>query len=67
MPAMTDPVPHHWLEPDEPPPFSAHNLTGASPCVLLCDHASNRIPRRLAELGLPVSELGRHIAWELGA
>ncbi|MDY7229369.1 N-formylglutamate amidohydrolase [Hyalangium rubrum] len=64
---MTDPVPHRWLEPDESPSFSAHNLDGASPCVLLCDHASNRVPRRLAELGLPASELGRHIAWDLGA
>jgi predicted N-formylglutamate amidohydrolase len=63
---MTDPVSHHWLEPDEPPAFSTHNLTGASPCVLLCDHASNRVPRRLAGLGLPASELGRHIAWDLG-
>jgi len=35
--------------------------------VLLCDHASNRIPAELNNLGLPESELVRHIAWDPGA
>lgn len=35
--------------------------------VLLCDHASNRIPVELANLGLPETELARHIAWDIGA
>lgn len=35
--------------------------------VLLCDHASNRIPIELGNLGLPKSELIRHIAWDIGA
>jgi len=33
----------------------------------LCDHASNRIPPELGQLGLPESELERHIAWDIGA
>jgi predicted N-formylglutamate amidohydrolase len=33
----------------------------------VCDHASNRIPLRYANLGLPASELVRHIAWDPGA
>jgi predicted N-formylglutamate amidohydrolase len=35
--------------------------------VLLCDHASNFIPVELDDLGLPESELARHIAWDIGA
>jgi len=33
----------------------------------LCDHASNHIPAELHDLGLPASELARHIAWDIGA
>lgn len=33
----------------------------------MVDHASARIPRRLEELGLPPSQLQRHIAWDIGA
>jgi predicted N-formylglutamate amidohydrolase len=35
--------------------------------VLFCDHASNYIPEELHDLGLPASELARHIAWDIGA
>jgi predicted N-formylglutamate amidohydrolase len=35
--------------------------------VIFCDHASNHIPAELQELGLPPSELSRHIAWDIGA
>lgn len=35
--------------------------------VIFCDHASNRIPEELHNLGLPASELDRHIAWDIGA
>jgi predicted N-formylglutamate amidohydrolase len=37
------------------------------PALLACDHASARVPRRLAGLGLSPAELGRHIALDLGA
>ena len=40
---------------------------GAGRFVILCDHASNRIPPELHGLGLPSSELARHIAWDIGA
>src|SRR6185437_5055318 len=32
-----------------------------------CDHAGNRIPRRLGTLGVSDSERQRHIAWDIGA
>jgi predicted N-formylglutamate amidohydrolase len=35
--------------------------------VIFCDHASNRVPAELENLGLPQSELERHIAWDIGA
>ena len=35
--------------------------------LLVCDHASNHIPEELDNLGLPPSELQRHIAWDIGA
>jgi predicted N-formylglutamate amidohydrolase len=43
------------------------NPSGASPVVLLCEHASNFIPPEYAGLGLSSAELGRHIAWDIGA
>lgn len=55
------------LHPDEPRAFSEWGLEGRSAFVIVADHASNRIPRRLGTLGLPASELERHIAWDIGA
>jgi predicted N-formylglutamate amidohydrolase len=51
---------------DEPPPYAVINPDGASPYLLLCEHASNHIPRALGNLGLPESERQRHIAWDIG-
>lgn len=43
------------------------NGRGTSPIVLVCEHASNRLPKCLGTLGLPARELSRHIAWDPGA
>ena len=40
---------------------------GDSPFLIVCDHAGNRIPRRLGTLGVSASERARHIAWDIGA
>ncbi|HMJ13130.1 MAG TPA: N-formylglutamate amidohydrolase [Polyangiaceae bacterium] len=55
------------LAPDEPPAFEVIEGDDISPYFLICDHAGRRIPRALAELGLPELELQRHIAWDIGA
>jgi predicted N-formylglutamate amidohydrolase len=34
--------------------------------LLLGDHAGNRVPERLAGLGLPPAKLDRHIGWDIG-
>jgi predicted N-formylglutamate amidohydrolase len=58
----TDPL----LDPDEPPPCEVVNPHGAATAVLLCDHATFRLPRRLGDLGLPPELLRSHIGWDLG-
>lgn len=50
-----------------PPPVTLLNAGGASPFVLLCEHASNHIPPEYQALGLPAAELERHIAHDIGA
>src|SRR4051812_2022670 len=54
------------LDTAEVPPVREENAAGASPFLLLCDHYGRLIPRALGDLGLPASELARHIAWDIG-
>ncbi len=37
------------------------------PFLLICDHAGNRVPQKLGNLGLTYTELERHIAFDRGA
>ncbi|MBL8258215.1 MAG: N-formylglutamate amidohydrolase [Candidatus Competibacteraceae bacterium] len=55
------------LDDEEPPPFTLLNPQGTAAAVLVCDHASNRIPAALGQLGLGPVERSRHIAWDIGA
>ena len=54
------------LEGEEAPALVV-NGGGRSSYVLACEHASNQLPTSLGTLGLPESELQRHIAWDIGA
>ena len=54
------------LEAVEVPPVFEENAAGRSPFLLTCDHYGPLIPRTLGDLGLPASELSRHIAWDIG-
>ena len=47
-------------------PVVEHNPLGRSPFLLTSDHFGRAIPKRLGDLGLPESELRRHIAWDIG-
>jgi predicted N-formylglutamate amidohydrolase len=40
---------------------------GGGSLVIVCEHASNRLPQALGSLGLKPSDLDRHIAWDPGA
>jgi predicted N-formylglutamate amidohydrolase len=51
---------------EEVPPVFEDNLAGRSPFLLTCDHYGRLIPRMLGDLGVPESELTRHIAWDIG-
>ena len=54
------------LEGDDDPPVLEENAKGRSPFLLTSDHYGRTIPRALGDLGLPESELTRHIAWDIG-
>lgn len=62
-------IPEHapLLGTHEPPSFEVINARGAGRAVVVCDHASNRVPRCLAGLGLSPAQLASHIAWDPGA
>lgn len=55
------------IGPDEPPPFEVVNANGRAPFLLVCDHASRRIPSTLRQLGVADWVLDRHVACDIGA
>ena len=54
------------LTDDEVPPVLEENADSTSPFFFTCDHYGRLIPRVLGDLGVPGSELTRHIAWDIG-
>ena len=59
--------PARILSPGEPPPFRIENSQGRGVGLVICDHASNRVPRSLKDLGLKKTDLKKHIGWDIGA
>jgi predicted N-formylglutamate amidohydrolase len=51
------------------PAYEIANPAGNPAVILLCDHASNRVPDEVAggDLGLPATDMARHIAYDVGA
>ena len=43
------------------------NPQAPSPLIIVCDHASNRVPHSLHLLGLKPAQLALHIAHDIGA
>ena len=56
-----------FLAADEPAAVEIANADGGGRAVLVCDHASNRLPRKLGTLGLGAADLADHVAWDPGA
>lgn len=54
------------LHDDEASVFRVLREGGGSPFLLTADHAGNRIPRALGDLGVSEAELRRHIGWDIG-
>lgn len=48
-------------------PVVVENPEGAGPFVIVCDHASNRIPDEYQSFGFDDDALATHIAWDPGA
>ena len=65
-PAQTTTTPS-LLQVAEPLPYELYNEDAGGRLLLVCDHASNRVPQRLEQLGLSDAELARHIGWDIGA
>lgn len=68
MPAIQSTTwPGPLLMAGEPPALEVVNGDSSATVVLTCDHASNRLPRRLGNLGLAQRDLDSHIGWDVGA
>ena len=50
----------------EPKPYVIENEKGGARIVVICDHASNRIPKALGTLGVSAKDRKKHIAWDVG-
>jgi predicted N-formylglutamate amidohydrolase len=61
------PADENYLFDDEEPGVSVLNPYGDSPFLFTCDHASNRIPRRIGDLGVSPADMMSHIGWDPGA
>jgi predicted N-formylglutamate amidohydrolase len=64
---MVDAHPSRLLSEDEPPAVFEEGRERRSAFLIAVDHASPRLPRSLGDLGLTAPDLGRHIAWDIGA
>lgn len=54
------------LGPNDPAPFTLFNAQGASPFLLIGDHAGSLIPAALGDMGLDARDRSRHIAIDIG-
>ncbi len=52
---------------DAIPVVQTVNAGGSGPFVIVCDHASNRIPDPYGDLGLTPAQRQMHVAWDPGA
>lgn len=64
MPIKTS---EQWIEPSSTDTFTILSGRANSGLLLLCDHADNALPPEYGTLGLPESQLKRHIAYDIGA
>jgi predicted N-formylglutamate amidohydrolase len=51
--------------PGDPDPVLSHGADRQSPFLLVSDHAGNRVPKGLGDLGLSIAHLHEHIAWDI--
>lgn len=51
----------------DPPAVEVFNANATTPVLLICDHASRRLPASFGDCGLSEADRARHIAWDIGA
>jgi predicted N-formylglutamate amidohydrolase len=54
------------LDGQDVPPVLEETAAGRSPFLLTSDHYGRAVPHALGDLGVPLSEFERHIAWDVG-
>ncbi|MBP7340010.1 N-formylglutamate amidohydrolase, partial [Niveispirillum sp.] len=62
-----DIAPPALLTAADPAPVRIVNPDSSGPLLLVCDHAGKAVPAALHGLGVPDTELDRHIGWDIGA
>ena len=50
----------------DPAPFSVFNANCSSNLLFTSDHNGSAIPTKLQNLGVPLNELRRHVAYDIG-
>jgi predicted N-formylglutamate amidohydrolase len=56
-----------FLGETDPDPVAIFNRAMPGPFLFTCDHACNRLPARLGDMGMTAAQLTSHIAWDPGA
>ncbi len=59
--------PRPLLSAQDPSPVEIVNATSDHPLLLVCEHAGNRIPQRLGDLGIAHKDCETHVCWDIGA
>jgi predicted N-formylglutamate amidohydrolase len=59
--------PTEFLAAHEPPPCTVLNCDSTKPVILVCDHASRRLPAVLGDMGLDPPARRCHLAVDIGA
>lgn len=63
---QTSAKPARFLQKGEKAAFSRVNAQSKSPVIIVCDHASNAMPKAAKNLGLDAKARKMHIAWDPG-
>lgn len=61
------PIASPLLQANDGSAFEVSRPNAVSPIILVCEHASNRVPAQLENLGLTEDQLQSHVAWDPGA
>lgn len=56
-----------FLQPEDGPAYEIYNANKTSRYVLIADHARNRVPQALGNLGVASDVLAQHVGYDIGA